>query len=382
MADGPGIIPLQNYAVERPPPRREFQAWHRPRKQHVREQQWATEALELLGERQGLEQSRALRYLTLPGSDLLDVRYLHEQVCRPNETPLRFLGFDHAAAPLSSEQAAHNVSMMEVRALPLVDDFSEVLGHDLRSLAAPSHIASQRASAHGPFDLINIDLCGNVTLEEAGLDNTLYEAVRRLFVLQDRWRDPWVLFLTTRLSRDAVSPVTLDRLDKLVAENVLSCAPFQQALERLLELRAVDPYAAGTWTAQQQYHLLTVQIGKWLLGLARGIKCAVTLKSCVTYQVAGGSQANDMASLAFRFTPKPRDLHDAAGLAANPRVVSDNECGQAARLTTQVAHGLDIDALLSTDSAYRGTLIEDTIRLLGPKYDAPAYREWAEGHTL
>lgn len=374
MTGGERIIPLSEYAVTRPP-RRSFQPWHRPRKQHVREQQWAAEAQWLLAQRR--PDQGPLRYLTLPGSDLLDVRYLHQQVCAPAEQRLHFLGFDTAAAPGRPGQAAHNVAMREVRDLPMVVDSSDVLEYDVRQLATDNHIAWRRAVRLGPFDLINLDLCGHVTSEAPGLDGSLYTAVARLFSLQDRRPDPWVFLLTTRLGRDAVGIGTLARLDVLVADNVRGCEPFRRALERLLDVRPPDAHSAASWNPQQQCDLLTVQIGKWLLGLAHDISCDLALESCVTYRIASDSGANDMASLAFRLTPQPRAVQDAARLAADPATSTSKECAQAAALTDMVAHALDIDATLDSDTALRDRLIEETVELLGPGYDGEAYRRWA-----
>jgi len=377
VTDDEQIIPLREYDVGRPP-RRSFQPWHRPRKQHVREQQWAAEAQWLLGQRRA-EDKGPLRYLTLPGADLLDVRYLHQEVCAPAGQPLHFLGFDRAAAPNSPDQAALNVAMMEVRDLPLVVNSSDVLEHDVRQLATDNHIAWRRAVSFGPFDLINLDLCGHVTAEASGLDGTLYEAIRRLFGLQDRRPDPWVFLLTTRLDRAAVADGTLAQLDVLVSDNVTSCAPFRSALEKLLGLAPVEPQAAASWTPQQQCDLLTVQIGKWLLKLAHQINCGLVLESCIAYQVGSESGANDMVSLAFRLTPRLRAIKDEVRLAADPSVGASTECAQACALTGVVAHGLDIDATLSTDFGLRDRLIEETVQLLGPGYDGEAYRRWAVG---
>ena len=68
-----------------------YKPWHRPRKQFVRREQWSALLRRLYDER---EPGDAVRYLGLPGTDLIDLRYLYEEVCRANERPLRFLGFN------------------------------------------------------------------------------------------------------------------------------------------------------------------------------------------------------------------------------------------------------------------------------------------------
>ena len=53
--------------------RREFKPWHKPRKHFVRLHQWCHETRQLLKKLQYANGSE-LRYLGLPGEDLLDIR--------------------------------------------------------------------------------------------------------------------------------------------------------------------------------------------------------------------------------------------------------------------------------------------------------------------
>ena len=71
--------------------KREFSSWHKPRKQWIRKYQWLHEIGILL---KGIKfrDDRPLKYLSLPGDDLLDVRVLHE-LCVRQKLSLRYLGF-------------------------------------------------------------------------------------------------------------------------------------------------------------------------------------------------------------------------------------------------------------------------------------------------
>src|SRR4051812_13554844 len=55
----------------------EFEPWHHPVKQIVRDEQWAKLVAKLFDE-DGVPPDGILRYLTLPGNDLLDVRVVAE----------------------------------------------------------------------------------------------------------------------------------------------------------------------------------------------------------------------------------------------------------------------------------------------------------------
>ena len=72
-----GIIGIKNYVPESPK-KKDFLPWHRPRKQYVREMQWCREIIEMVDE--VLPENNVLKYLGLPGDDLLDLRYFHEKI--------------------------------------------------------------------------------------------------------------------------------------------------------------------------------------------------------------------------------------------------------------------------------------------------------------
>src|SRR5436309_470968 len=108
---------------QRPPAPRPFQPWHRPRKQLVREEVWGSEISWLIA--QNRTGDEGLKYLGLPGADLLDLRYIYQEFCKTGEHGLKFLGFDSAALPESPHGDALNVSLQEVRSLRHVDKGSE-----------------------------------------------------------------------------------------------------------------------------------------------------------------------------------------------------------------------------------------------------------------
>lgn len=77
-------------------PEKGFKPWHKPRKHFVRLRQWSDEVKALITD---LSRMRAgalperLRYLTLPGDELLDIRVLHD-ACAEKKVRLRYLGFN------------------------------------------------------------------------------------------------------------------------------------------------------------------------------------------------------------------------------------------------------------------------------------------------
>ena len=78
------------YEAPLPEEKKEFLPWHRPRKQFVRHYQWCKEIRRMISHTPPAD--GVLKYLGLPGVDLLDLRYFHEEVCqtdasrKPNRT--------------------------------------------------------------------------------------------------------------------------------------------------------------------------------------------------------------------------------------------------------------------------------------------------------
>ena len=175
-----GIFDGSEYARPRPESR-SFKPWHKPRKQFVRREQMSALLLNLYEKR---EPGDSLSYLGLPGTDLIDLRFLHEQLCRETNRPLRFLGFSTEAQPGSPAHDQLNISLDEVRRLSNVDPQSNVIHDDFRRIGNPNSIAWSRTRQLGPFDVVNIDLCDGLASDSPQSDETVYKALAQLITIQ------------------------------------------------------------------------------------------------------------------------------------------------------------------------------------------------------
>ena len=193
-----GIFAATEY-VRTPPPAREFKPWHRPRKQFVRASQWVEHTQRLLRQRTGED---PFTYLGLPGTDLLDLRVLHDEVCVPMDVMFRFLGLNSESRNNRQQEVDLNTSLDEVRKLPRVDPTSNVIADDFRSLAKTDSVAWQAARQIGPFDVVNLDLCDGLASEPPQGESTLYAAIAQLLALQERRTRPWLLLVTSRIGRE------------------------------------------------------------------------------------------------------------------------------------------------------------------------------------
>jgi hypothetical protein len=365
-----GIFPETGYEPGRPPSRN-FQPWHRPRKQYVRREQWTALLHRLFRDRPVTD---PIRYLGLPGVDLIDLRYLYDEMCRATDRRLRFLGFNTDAQPGTNAQIELHVSLDEVRRLPHVDPHSEVLPDDFRRLSNHKSIAWTRALALGPFDVVNVDLCDGVASDAPYLEESMYRALAQLTALQARNHAAWLLLITTRVARTMFDAVAEASLVELFRANVARCPDgFVDACSHLLESdpTTIDPAACSE---VDYLNLMIVALGKWLASLVQTHGAhKVELASTHAYHVDPGSPCEDLVSIAMRFTPiivAPPDP-----LAPQPTVV--DECETAVQVAKRASARKNLDDLLAGDSELYEALVAETEALLAAaRYDVAGYRAW------
>jgi hypothetical protein len=358
------------------PIQRDFLPWHRPRKQYVRHHQWLEQIKRLLDETPRAEQT--LRYLGLPGVDLLDLRYFHTHVCGPRGMTMRFLGFNTAANPSNEAQTALNISLDEVRRLPLIDARSDVLGDDFRGIANPKSIAWKSVFEAGPYDIINLDLCDGFGIQgpKPNSDPTHFDALNQLLTLQAKSKTPWLLLLTTRAGESHVDTVVLERFLARYAENLLQCPAFRDKSRELFGLARVPSIDD---IGDRMLPLFLSGLSKWLLGLALNQQppTSIEVKSVIGYRVNHAAAYEDLISIAFRCSPSFAPLKDSMGLAQQTAAPPD-ECALAVRVIGRIANLRDADKILREDADLRAEMIDATADLLATaRYDAEAYRVWA-----
>ena len=350
---------------------KEFKPWHKPRKQFVRREQWSA-LLQSLYERR--EPGDPLRYLGLPGTDLIDLRYLHEQLCSASNRPLSFLGFNTEAQPGSAAQVQLSISLDEVRRLPNVDTQSDVIHDDFRRIGNPKSIAWSRTLQIGPFDVVNIDLCDGLASDPPQNADSVYKALDQLMALQGRNPDPWLLLVTTRIGRGMFDADAEERLLSLFHGNVNDCKGFAEACEQLLEsnVKSIDP---ATCSEADLLNLMTVAISKWLSVLVQAHgHSGVELASTHGYRIEPIAVREDLVSLALRVEPI---------IAASPDSLSptaptpEDECTTAKAILRRSAHRLDVDNILERQPDLHEELIGETERLLADaRYEVADYRPW------
>lgn len=372
------IVPVGIYEALLPT-RKDFLAWHLPRKQYVRHHQWCRQLDHMLDESRLVDGT--LKYLGLPGIDLLDVRYFHRQVCEARNINLRFLGFNTAAQPSNHGQAELNISLDEVRRLPRVDPSSDVLGDDFVRIANDRSIAWRKARDLGPYDVINLDLCDGFGAHAPDtLEDTHYDAVNKLMSLQARSGSPWLLLLTTRAGRQHVHPHVLEKLIERYRDNLTTCPPFRDKSQGFFAIENEAALKAAAATTTGILPVFLCGLCKWLAGIALGHQppTLVEVRSVIGYRVDHGAEHEDLISMAVRFTPTFEPAEDPIGLARSS-TMTRNECALAVKALHRIANRKDVDRILREDPALNEQMVDATVDLLElARYDTAAYRAWLQ----
>lgn len=356
----------------------DFLPWHRPRKQYVRHHQWCHEVAKLLKDKPPSEGT--LKYLGLPGVDLLDLRHFHSAVCVEHGVKLRFLGFNTSARPRSDAQTELNVSLDEVKRLDNVDPLSDMIGDNFALVANQASIAFRRTRELGPYDVINLDLCDGFGAQEPGaLANSYYDAVSSLLALQARGANPRLLFLTTRADKANVNEKVLQALINKYCANLEECASFKDASREHFAIETRDAVAQAVGEPGGLLHVFLTGLCKWFVAMALEHQppTSVEVRSVFGYRVDKGSEHEDLVSLALRFTPTFAPAGDPVGLATQPAAKPD-EGALATKALRRVAKRIDADRKLLEDAALMQSMTEATAYLLGlARYDVEKYKAWA-----
>lgn len=373
LADG--IVDVGVYEAPLPS-KKDFLPWHRPRKQVVRALQWRDQIARLLDDAPRAD--GALKYLGLPGVDLLDLRYFHEEICAARGLKLKFLGFNTALAAIGT-QTELNISLDEVRRLEGVDQRSDVIGDDFVRIANTESIAWQRTLDSAPFDVLNLDLCNGFAVHEAGaFGDTHYNAMAQLLALQARQKLPWLLFLTTLAGPEHINVTVLEKLLNRYLDNLNEHADFREASVEKFQIGDEVSMRQAARSEQGLLPLFICGLGKWLAGisLAQNPPTKIEVKSIVGYRVHGNVDTEDLISIAIRFTPTFLPPEDPIGLAGNDNFLP-SESAIAVQILNRVASRKNADQMLRDNHDLMNTMVDATAQLLeSARYDAAAYREW------
>ena len=362
---------------------RNFRPWHHPVKQVVRVHQWAalTEKLISLGSARG----GVLRYFTLPGPDLLDVRVLSD-VCTPRGIKIEYFGFDSSGDVVEEgEQVRAPRSSTVESALLQAEKITAdavILPDRLEDIAVQNSHASEQLRQQAPFDVINIDLCDHLAYRSRGRAQSSFDALGALLSHQMDARAPWLLFITTRISPALLGEPGL-MFQQCIASNLqVARESFGHALAEAIEadLVVVASAVANTWSNHDSkfLKLYAIGLGKYLLQFFHGQPnhpAKVELASAYAYRVHADEP--DMLSLAFRITPDQRRTF--GPIVGGAAIIPDLEPERATQVAQRVQKLVDLDEALRNESKLLAEAVTGTESLLrSANYDVAAWKQWLQ----
>lgn len=358
---------------------RELKAWHKPRKQWIRTQQWALIVERLIPDLKLAD--RPFKYLTLPGEDMFDIRVLHD-VCEKHRIELKFLAFD------SDRKTELNIAADEVLRLPFIHKSSHLYPDRIELICQAKSLAAENARDFCGFDAINLDYCDSVGGREAGTSDTHLEALRTIIKLQTEGRaEPWVLFVTTQCDRTSVKQSVLTVLADLVLRNAtdhkaftnrITAEPFTLSTEKIANEKS------GLDSLDERDHMFTFAIGlsKWLIRLSMD---AWNIRQDVAagYRIADSATTPDMLSLAFRFERIQPSFLDETELVKprknEPKPKEPDELSLIHTVLDQYKQLVDVDLLLHEDKELCNSMIQKNAELMvNARYDFDEVVAWSQ----
>ena len=359
---------------------RRIQPWHKPRKQWVRRHQWLKKTAELCS-RLNLKEGRPLRYLSLPGEDLLDIRVIRE-CCAERNIGLKYLGLNDDYSSNDPNTWLH-IAWNEVNSLTAIHHDSVVVRDRFEQIADPNSIAFKYVQEYGPFDVVNLDLCESISPRKVRQPN-YYAALEALASHQIKARaanEPWLLLITSKVGGPWVHNADMKKLAACVVANATRDQSFGRALDALVPNGlAILRNARTNWSRIDQPHFLNlfgVGFGKWLLQLLATASPKWGAKLLCSYSYRVHAAAPDMVSLAFLLEGYAEGPRDRSGLSTGTTGSRSqyDEKSFALELLNGVRRIKDVDAVLKANrEAYKAMEQETYDLLLSARYKAETIR--------
>ncbi|PCD67621.1 PP_RS20740 family protein [Rhizobium phaseoli] len=349
----------------------EFQPWHKPRKQFVRINQWMHHIEHLIGRlgAQSFADGEVLRYLTLPGPDLLDVRMLAD-ACGQRSIKLRYTGFCYTTDP-EERRLRQNINEFSLTHKSSVLESSRVVRARFQDITVNKSEASVELERGGPYDIVNIDACEPLAGDGINVSGRLVDAIRSLTEFQLlRRRKPWLLFITTPIQADSISPDSMSALHGEVIKNTASDVHFASELSaRLNDGEDVAGYLTrvSEATTDELLSVFSLGVAKWLIHLADQANFKAIKLQGYSYSMFREPpyQAN-MVSLCFQFEPQAIAIADDTGLTRNQPspAITTQPISHHVRALRRAFAIQNLDEKLASESETNREMIAESKRLL------------------
>ena len=361
--------------------KRPFEPWHKPRKQFIRKFQWAKETKALLP-RIGLEDGRPLKYLSLPGADMFDIRVLHK-FCSEHDVTLKYLGFKTGR---ENKDYDRNISVSEVSKLSNVHKGSEMVVDDIRSVGCTGTKGHDSFKKLCPFDVINFDICDCILEKRVKKDTeriTYFDTIHSILNLQmNNTTKPWLLFITTRSTPNDVDSKDTSLIWNCVRDNAKKYVKFKSALEGFLRIKLKTDHSYDD-ICKLNPSIFTgffgIGIGKWFLNLMMREKPLCSVKMLKGYHFrTGGSKTPNMLSAAFLFEPIPAYKNDEYRIVKHPLKINSPPTKEdvACSIIESAKDIGDLDLIMKKEELMKKMCNETKSLLADAHYSVTGYDDW------
>lgn len=373
------------------PQKKKIKPWHAPRKQWIRIYQWNAQIEKLIIELQDTQNDPVsdISYLSLPGTELLDIRMVL-QLCKTKSVTLKFLGFNDLERECREDITSLNICEAELKKQPNIHIGSVVVKDKLQQLAESKSVAQVALKQFGSLDVINLDLTNCVAhLPPNGPKGDYYRVIHKLFEHQRNLRvKPFLIFLTTRVNTEQVDRTAFDSFLRVLQRNFQLHPSFADKMHTQFGITGVDIIAAlddskFTVIAKCLDKVFSMALGKWMLNLLLNgnQRWAIEMQESCSYAIRPDSEP-DMFSYAFICRPIKQECVDQfglSGLVANKSVpVEDIELDFAERLIDAVGNVFDLDRRLNRDKQLANELVSAATDLMRQaNYDPTHYEQEA-----
>ncbi len=360
--------------------------WYRPAKQYLRREQWNASVLRLLNLLPASQSSEAstIRYVGLPGQHHFDVLSMGG-ICRKKNLRIDYLGFR-----TGDGSAAKPVHLRELQALSNSHHYTQTsitIPDNIQNIGRPNTIATTAFQARGPFDVVNLDVCGGVL---HGNTTPLLNAIKYVLSSQIQRNEPWLLFVTTAAKAEDIETEVITKFFSAVTTNCDTVTAFKKELVEVAARFSISAEESllnpATMKQDGFLRFFTLAFGKWLLAnLALNTPRAIaTLHSAYSFRNTDRTEP-EMLSLAYVISPVIGGGADPTQLT-KPGVPHPSEeyAASSVRLISASLDGIkDLDHVWHQEPQLKATVVgecEDLLKAIG--VDDSGLQAWRQRHGL
>ena len=372
----------------------QFQPWHRPHKQYVRDNMWIRETINLLRDLYGRElqdlskvvSGGSIRYLTLPGNDCLDIRAMGPRVYDLFHLKLLWYGFDVES---NKNKTLLQSKIFELKRKPYIDKNSNTYYCDIRVIGRKlndrvrnenTNYVLEDFKKQPPFDIINLDLCANLACKHRHISQygtNYFAVIESVLIKQSKRNKKSLLFVTTKMDSDSAEHEDAVKLQKLAQEVFDRCRDYADSFVKCWGANGAEDCKLQDYASYEEHFMLGVT--QWIIRQAISCRLKPKVKSFMVYHTGVFDGEDDIVSFAIELSPVSSLQVDASGLIESPDMFNAQnlEDKVSSVVPCRVFNRIHVDAVLGDDKEEMTKCIDSTKALLEEVgYDTDAYEKW------